>query len=99
MPDITGNIMSFCTSHFLVDSLKWAVLEENRSIKAVSETFLCHFIRYVNYLTWPDPLAVEIDADSLKRTIFHVLEFVFQATRNKRENLRVADMELMLEIL
>jgi len=35
---------------FFVDSLDRAVLEENRSIKTVSETFLCHFIRNVNYL-------------------------------------------------
>jgi anaerobic selenocysteine-containing dehydrogenase len=31
-------------------------LEENRSIKTVSETFLSHFIVNVNYLAWPDPL-------------------------------------------
>ncbi len=35
---------------FVVDSLNRAVLEENRSIKAVLETVLSHFIRNVNYL-------------------------------------------------
>ena len=38
-----------------VDSLNWAVLGENRSIKIVSQTFLKHFIRNVNCLAWPDP--------------------------------------------
>ena len=38
------------------NSVNRAVLEENRSIKTVSETFLRHFIRNVNYLTWPDPM-------------------------------------------
>jgi hypothetical protein len=40
---------------FFVDSLNWAVLGENRSIKTVSKTFLKHFISSVNYLAWPDP--------------------------------------------
>jgi hypothetical protein len=55
MPDITGYIMSFGTSHFSSILLNRAVLEENRSIKTDSETFLCHFIGNVNYLAWPDP--------------------------------------------
>ena len=55
MPDMAGYIMSFCTSHFFVDSLNRAVLEENRSTKTVSKTFLFHFIRNVNCLAWPDP--------------------------------------------
>ena len=46
--------MSFCTESFFVESLNRAVLEENRSIKTVSETFLDHFIVNVNYLAWPD---------------------------------------------
>jgi len=54
MPDMAGYIMSFCTSHF-VESLNRAVLAENRSIKTISERFLCHFISNVNYLAWPDP--------------------------------------------
>jgi hypothetical protein len=45
----------FLHEPFFVDSLNRAVLEENRSIKTVSETFLCHFIGNVNYLAWPDP--------------------------------------------
>jgi hypothetical protein len=45
----------FLHEPFFVDSLNWAVLGENRSIKTVSETFLKHFIRNVNYLPWPDP--------------------------------------------
>jgi len=45
----------FLHEPFFVDSLNWAVLGENRSIKNVSKTFLKHFIRNVNYLAWPDP--------------------------------------------
>jgi hypothetical protein len=45
----------FLHEPFFVDSLKWAVLEENRSIKADLETFLGHFLRNVNHLAWPDP--------------------------------------------
>ena len=59
MPDIAGDIMSFCTSHFSSILLTRAVLEENRSIKTVSETFLCHFIGNVNYLAWPDPRTIK----------------------------------------
>jgi drug/metabolite transporter (DMT)-like permease len=39
-------------------------LEENRSIKTVSERFLCHFIVNINYLAWPDPRPVAIGLDS-----------------------------------
>ncbi len=46
----------FLHEPFFVDSLNRAVLEENLSIKTVSETFLCHFIGNVNYLAWPDPM-------------------------------------------
>jgi hypothetical protein len=45
----------FLHEPFFVDSLNWAVLGENRSIKTVSKAFLKHFIRNVNYLAWPDP--------------------------------------------
>ncbi len=45
----------FLHEPFFVDSLNWAVLGENRSIKTVSETSLKHFIPYINYLAWPDP--------------------------------------------
>jgi hypothetical protein len=45
----------FLHEPFFVDFLNRAVLEENRAIKAVSKTFLKHFIRNVNYLAWPDP--------------------------------------------
>jgi hypothetical protein len=45
----------FLHEPFFVDSLNRAVLEQNRSIKTVLETFLCHFIGNVNYLAWPDP--------------------------------------------
>jgi len=46
----------FLHEPFFVDSLKWAVLEENRSIKVDLETFLGHFLRNVNHLAWPDPI-------------------------------------------
>jgi hypothetical protein len=45
----------FLHEPFFVDSPNRAILEDNRSIKAVSETFLGHFICNVNYLAWPDP--------------------------------------------
>jgi hypothetical protein len=54
MPDITGDIVSFGSSHFAALLLKGAVLEENRPIKTVSEAVLCHLIRNVNYLARPD---------------------------------------------
>jgi hypothetical protein len=44
----------FLHEPFFVESLNWAVFEENWSIKTVSETLLRHFIRNVNYLAWPD---------------------------------------------
>ena len=50
----------FLHEPFLVLSLKRVVLEENRSIKTDSETFLCHFTCNVNYLAWPDPPASTI---------------------------------------
>jgi hypothetical protein len=40
---------------FFLDSLNRAVFVQNRSIKAVSENFLGHYIGNVNYLAWPDP--------------------------------------------
>ncbi len=45
-------------SRFLIDSLNRAVLGEIRSIKAVLEAILGHFICDVNYLPWPDPSSV-----------------------------------------
>jgi hypothetical protein len=51
-----NNVRVSTVSTFFVDSLNRAVLEENRSIKTVSETFLSHFIGNVNYLEWLDPL-------------------------------------------
>ena len=42
------------------NSVNRAVLEENRSIKTVSETFLRHFVRNVNYLTWPDTPCLDL---------------------------------------
>ena len=42
----------FLHEPFFVDSLNRAILEENRSIKTDSETFLRHFIRNVNYLAY-----------------------------------------------
>ena len=41
------------TNHIHIDSLNRAVLEENRSIKTVSETCFCN----INYLAWPDPIS------------------------------------------
>ena len=57
MPDIAGYKMSFCTSHFPSILLIGQFWGKNRSIKTISETFLNHFIRNVNYLAWPDPRA------------------------------------------
>jgi hypothetical protein len=45
----------FLHAPFCVASLNGAVLEENRSIKTVSETFLKNFFRHVNCLARPDP--------------------------------------------
>ena len=55
MPNIAGYKMSYCTSHFDCNGVKWAVLEENRPIKTASETLLCHLIRNVSCLAWPVP--------------------------------------------
>jgi hypothetical protein len=55
VPDMAGNIMSFCTSHFSSSPLIGLFYRENRSIKTVSETVLRHFISIVNCLAWPDP--------------------------------------------
>jgi len=45
----------FLHEPFFVDSLNWAVLEENCSIKTILKAFLCHFNRDVNYLATPGP--------------------------------------------
>ncbi|MDB4442673.1 HDOD domain-containing protein [bacterium] len=49
----------FLHEPFFVDFLNRAVLEENRSIKTVSGTLLCHFIFNVNYLPRPDPMPLQ----------------------------------------
>ncbi len=51
--------MPFCMSHFSLILFNRAVLEENRSIKTDSETFLCHFIGKVNCLAWSKPVPPE----------------------------------------
>ena len=55
MPDMAGDIMSFCTCHFSSSPLIGQFYGENRWIKTVSRTFIRHFIGNVNYLAWPDP--------------------------------------------
>jgi hypothetical protein len=57
MPDMAGDIMYNVFFHepFCGGSLNRAVLEQNRSIKTVLETVLCHLVCNVNYLAWPDP--------------------------------------------
>ena len=47
------SINVFLHEPFFVDSLNWAVLEENWSIKTILKAFLCHFKRNVNHLAWP----------------------------------------------
>jgi hypothetical protein len=66
MPDMAGDIMPFCTSHFSSSPIIGQFLGENRWIKTVLEAFLKHFIRNVNHLAWPDPRAINGDFDQTK---------------------------------
>ena len=81
MPDITGNIMSFCTSHFSSILLMGQFWGENRSIKADLETFLSLFSRNVSHLAWLDALISPIASASysvfFNHSFFHYVCFFF----------------------
>jgi GGDEF domain-containing protein len=59
-----------CQYTFFVESLNRAVLEENRSIKTVSESLLCHFTCKINYLPRLDLRSITlfmVDIDDFKK--------------------------------
>jgi hypothetical protein len=54
----------FWRAPFFVESLNWAVLGKNWSIKSVLEAFLKYLIRNVNYLAWPDSLSPFLESQT-----------------------------------
>ena len=69
-------------------------MEENRSIKTVSETFLRHFFGNVNYLAWPDPITPRTDCDHRVWDNGWVLELNLEAVKARASVMELSPDEV-----
>jgi len=62
--------------------------EENRSIKTVSEPFLCHFIGNVNYLAWRPPRKLQKAFQEMDEFTLKDFETEWRTARQRMLNLK-----------